>query len=238
MDTRFGFRGVIKPVEPFRNHKETFAFGPYQISFEEGLFEIGYDDSTLAIEAQSVAARHISALGFSKNLKFSLELNQSWEKHTDGTTLLKIFLYDEIHMTDDLRLTSSALTDGESRIIATYDSRNLSNESELVQKSFSDAALGKAMQYFSEEVVGDDRPLYGIYKALEALAQALGGREQLAKLVGQPTEYVSAVMQTAQTTRHHNDPNAKLVLTEQECRDRARGLILSYANSIKLPSSI
>lgn len=83
------------------------------------------------------------------------------------------------------------------------------------------------MRYLNEEVVGDDRPLYGIYKALEALTKTLGkgsGRSKLGKLAGHNEKYVDDVMQTAQTTRHHDDPNARRLLTETECLERARNL--------------
>jgi hypothetical protein len=58
------------------------------------------------------------------------------------------------------------------------------------------------------------------------------GREALGGLAGHDKKYVDDVMETAELTRHHNDPNARQVLTEEECRSRARILIDAYANSI------
>ena len=104
--------------------------------------------------------------------------------------------------------------------------------------------LAQALTYISEEVIDDDRPLYGVYKAIEALTEALVppvtkkgkknkglGRKALAKFAGSGEKYVGDVMQTAELTRHHNDPDARQVLTEDECRSRARLLIEAYATS-------
>jgi hypothetical protein len=57
----------------------------------------------------------------------------------------------------------------------------------LVKKSQISPALAKALPYFSAEVVDDERPLYGIYKAVEALCEWLpGGRGALGILVAPP----------------------------------------------------
>jgi hypothetical protein len=236
MDTTFGFRGTITPADILRGHKESFTTGHFQISIEDGVYEIGYEDETLADDAKEVAARYIAAYSFNRDRSFELDLNQSWRKNTDGTKSIAISLTDRVHITDELGIMTTSVTiAGKASIVKAFDSRDFDNETELVRKSFSDPALAKALQYFSEEVVGDDRPLYGVYKALEALTEALGsnGRERLAGLVGQSKEYVSDIMQTAQTVRHHADPNARPVISERECRNRAKALILAYSRTVK-----
>jgi hypothetical protein len=45
-------------------------------------------------------------------------------------------------------------------------------------------------------------------------------------------EYVDDVMQTAQLTRHHNDPNAKRILTDEECKARAKVLLDAFSKSV------
>lgn len=119
------------------------------------------------------------------------------------------------------------------RRIVDIDSRSFAQQADFVQKIAKDPALASAIQYFSEEVIIDDKPLYGIYKALEALTAALGkdGRTALGNLAGQGKKYVDDVMQTAQITRHHDDPHAKQVLTDAECKERARTLIAAYAEN-------
>ena len=56
----------------------------------------------------------------------------------------------------------------------------------MVSKALGDTTLRTALRYFNEEVVDDNRPLYGIYKAIEVIAHHLGndGWKQLAALAG------------------------------------------------------
>jgi hypothetical protein len=87
-------------------------------------------------------------------------------------------------------------------------------------------------------VPNNDRPLYGIYKAVEALCESLpGGRGPLGMLAGSANmkvgkRYVDDIMQTSGLTRHHDDPNAQPILTDAQCEERARVLIETFANSI------
>jgi hypothetical protein len=133
---------------------------------------------------------------------------------------------------DDTVRTTKVTIRGMARIVSPdFDSSRVSNSSALVRKSLRNKALAKALIYFSEEVVDDDRPLYGVYKALEELCHAAGGQEKLAQLASQTKKYVNDVMQTTQTTRHAR-PQAAQVLSDAECRERARILIEAYAKSI------
>jgi hypothetical protein len=234
MNTTFGLRGTIQPAERFSGHTESFQNGPFQISIQDGVFEIGYEDESLADEAKSIAARYISAYSFSKDRPFTLNLNQSWKKNPNGTKDIAITISDSLHLTDEVGALCVSTTDNGNTTVHVYNGRDLGNETELVQKSFRDAAMADALRYFSEEVVGDDRPLYGVYKSLEALTRALGkdGREKLSRLVGQSKDYVSDIMQTAQIVRHHADPNAKQMISEEECRNRAKELIVAYSKTL------
>ena len=60
---------------------------------------------------------------------------------------------------------------------------------------------------------------------------AVGGREKLARLVGQGVRYVDDLMQTTQIMRHART-QAKRVLVDEECRQRAKILIEAYAGAI------
>jgi len=93
--------------------------------------------------------------------------------------------------------------------------------------------LAKALRYFSEELLDDDRPLYGVYKVLEAICHAVGGWGKLAQLVNKPEKYVSDVRETTQLTRHART-QARQLLSDQECYACARILIDVFAKSISL----
>ena len=146
---------------------------------------------------------------------------------------IRLTLSDTVKVCADIRV-SQVIIQGKARIVtAAYDSAKLSTYSSQGGKSQRSTALANALKYFSEETINDERPLYGIYKAIEALAAAVtGGREALGKLVGHGKAYVDDVMQTAQLTRHHNDANARKILTDQQCKERAKILIDAFAKSI------
>jgi hypothetical protein len=78
--------------------------------------------------------------------------------------------------------------------------------------------------------------LYGIHKALEELAAAVGGRAKLAALANQPEKYVADVMETTQRAWHSPGwlarKKARQLLDDNECRARARLLIDAYQKSI------
>jgi hypothetical protein len=44
--------------------------------------------------------------------------------------------------------------------------------------------------------------------------------------------YIDDIMQTSGLTRHHNDPNARPALSDQECKARATILIDAFTKSI------
>jgi hypothetical protein len=116
------------------------------------------------------------------------------------------------------------------------DSASFTGDAPMLQKAQRYAALKSALLYYSQEVVDDDRPLYGVYKALEAMIDHLGqnqsdGRRALARLAGQPRSYIDDVMQTAQVRRHHRTTGTRR-LTDEECRQRAKLLIDIFARSL------
>jgi hypothetical protein len=235
MDTSFGLRGAITPPDALKDFAESFVSGPFHISLQNGIIEIGFENESLADAARSLIERYLDVSSFVRGRRLTTDLNQSWRKNTHGTRDISIALSETIKVHDDLQLTTTSVTiTGKAFIVPAFDSRSLAQQNDLIAKCEKSPALTSALRYFNEEVVADDKPLYGVYKAIEALTQALckKGRAKLGQLAGQTEKYVSDVMQTAQTTRHHADPDASQVLTEAECRERARILIEAYAKSI------
>ena len=136
-----------------------------------------------------------------------------------------------------MRITEVTAT-GTARVVEPgFDSEALDRQTTLVEKCLGDAALYSAVKYFDEEVIDTKRPLYGIHKAIEALSKECGGRAALGNLVGKDKTFVDGIMQTAQLTRPHEDPNAKRILTDEECKERAKLLIMAYAGVQVAPPS-
>jgi hypothetical protein len=237
METTFGLRGAIMPHGALGDFTESFVEGPFQISVNNGVIEIGFEDESLRAAAKETVEHYIAVSGFVRGQRLSADLNQWWRKNAQGSKDSGLSVFDKGHVTDDLRATRTQATiTGGAFIIRAFDSRSLANQRDLIQRSYKDPALAAALRYFNDEVIAQERPLYGIYKALEALTRTLGksGRAKLARLAGENEKYVDDVMETAQTMRHHDDPNARQVLTEAECKARAKILISAYAKSITL----
>lgn len=109
---------------------------------------------------------------------------------------------------------------------------------DIVNKALKNDALKAALQYFNDEVVDNNRPLYGIYKSIEAITKHLekngakNGRKELARLAGEKLKFVGDVMETANEFRHHEDKNSRVLLSKEECRNRAFLLIKTFAKSL------
>ena len=166
-------------------------------------------------------------------VRHTADLNQSWEVKPDGAKAIGLTMNETLKLSADLRVTQVTIQ-GKARIVtAEYDSAKLSTYSALAQKSQQNVALANAIRYFNEETIDDEKPLYGIYKAVEALTAALpGGRGKLGMLAGHGKRYVDDIMQTSGLTRQHNNPNARPILTDQQCKERAKILIDAFAKSI------
>jgi hypothetical protein len=215
---------------------ESFTDGPFQISVNNGTIEIGYEDESQVEWARETIQQYLDATSFPTQQPLSANLNESWRKRPEGGEDLAVSVSDRLRVTDDLQITIIRATQtGPALIAETFDSRSLASQRVMVSKARNNPALSSALRYFNEEVVWHDQPLYGIYKALEALTGALSGdRAALGALAGQDRKFVSDVMETAQkTTRHHADPHARALLSEDECRERARRLVAAYAQSLQ-----
>lgn len=201
------------------------------------MIAIEYEDEALAREARDVVKLYLAAHNLENGTNYRVDLNQSWRTHAGRSKTIEMELSEALSMAESLsvRVTQATIT-GRARIVSHgFDSEILDNQTALVDKCRKDPALASSLTYFNEEVIDDDRPLQGLYKVIEALTKALpGGRETLGKLAGHDKKYVTDVTQAAQLTRHHDDPDAKRVLTDEECKERVKILIRAYANAVPI----
>lgn len=222
------------PEGRFKNQDESFPFEGFEIAISNGVFEIGFDNQADTERAREVARQFLAWFGIAHGAQYAANFNQSWEVKPDSTKTVAVSFSETVRGTADVRIT--VIRKDMTYAVTTFDSAKLSSYSAQVAKSQKDPVLGKTLAYFSEEVIDSKRPLYGVYKALEELAAAVGGRDKLAVLVGQPEKYVSDVMQTTQHARHSSNwltrTKAARVLSDEECRARAQTLIEAYEKSI------
>jgi hypothetical protein len=243
METNFGLRGTIVPIDQFLGKQQSFPFEQFEVSVDDGILEIGYDNETLEEKARELADDYLNAFSVESGTRYNVELNQSWRKSPDGIKTIGIAVSDALKLADGIRITreTQVTQKGHAHIVSqVFDSSYLVNQTPLVAKCQKDQALRAALRYLNKEVIEDARPLYGIYKAIEALTKALpGGRGALGMLAGAKNNkdgkrFVDDIMETSGITRHHHDPNANQVLTDSECKERATLLIRAYANSLHI----
>jgi len=132
-----------------------------------------------------------------------------------------------------VRVNQATIT-GKARIVTKemHDSASFTNDSTLANKILADATLRDALKYYADEVLDAERPLYGIYKAIEVITDKLGknGRRDLAAMIGEGKSYVDDLMETTQLTRHAVT-SARHRISEDTCRQRAHRLIEAYATA-------
>jgi hypothetical protein len=231
---RNSLRGTISPADFFHNHSESFAHDRFQIKCEGGVLEINYEDPALEDKARELAHTYVAALSLLQLRRFTLQLSQPPRMDYNGVLCVSVEDSGTIRASESVRITAaSSLPSGEEKVMEIYDSRNLHNAKDLVTKALKCPPLQKALEYFAQEVVDDERPLYGIFKALEVLAKDLGknGREELGRMAERDKKYVDEVFETTQIARHSSGYDARQKLSAPECRERARELILAYSRN-------
>jgi len=169
MDKKYGLRGTIVPQGV---GDERFSFEGFQIETRDGVLEIAYADSADESRARDIVRQYLAWFSVHRGTRYTLDLDETWELKAGGAKDIGIAVADVLRHDDSIRTTKVSIKGVSCIATADFDSMRVSNASEMVRKSQSETALAKALMYLSEEVVDDDRPLYGIYKAIEALTEA------------------------------------------------------------------
>jgi hypothetical protein len=231
MNTKFGLRGTIQPLIAFNGSTESFSIEGFPIEIQEGVLEIGFENANMKEKAREIVDQLLSAFSVRSNKKYSIKLDTSWETNSEGVRNIGIEIGEEIKLSD--RVITNKIEKGLTySVIEKFDSNALVNDIAMVQKCQKDKTLALAIKYFNEEIIDDKKPLYGVYKALEELADRVGGRGSLAALVGEGKKYVENIMETTNTVRHASGGPARALLSEEECQHRAKLLIEAYAKTI------
>jgi hypothetical protein len=232
VNTKYGLRGTVVPGQRFKTTVEAFAYEGFELEIKDGEIAIGFNDKADEDRARDIVRQHLESFNLDHGIRCTADLNRSWEVRLDNTEVFEITVADTVKLLILESQVTKATIEGTACIVSEgVDTAKLGNYSPLVRKAQQDVHLANALTYFSEEIVDDDRPLYGIYKLMEELVYAAGGRDKLAHLANRLEKYVEDVMQTTQTTRHART-KARQLLSSEECRERARMLIKAYADAI------
>jgi len=238
----FGFRGSITPSSVIKDLNEEGELNGISFFIKDGVFEAKYFNKSDEEKALLIANSFIITWNFRHNTKLTVNFNHFWGLKENSSVAHDLNLSDSVKITDKV-ITTHTIThrlsfEVKARIVGKSDSASFLANQSLVERSLKDESLKEALEFYSEEVIDEKRPLYGVYKALEVLINKLrvGGREKdgmeaLGKLAGKNWKYVDEVKERTQLQRHAVT-SARNILSEQQCRDRAKVLIESYADSI------
>lgn len=210
------------------------------LKVENGVIELSYDTKEGEAVAKEMARAYFDAYIFRTGYKITAEFSHTWAANDNGGIDQTIHVSDKVQLTEHITislLTGQRTITGTASIVTeeSYDSASLEPDAEMASQALNNRTLQRAMHYYAHEVIGADKPMAGIYNAVEVITNSLGGategRKALAKLAGKPPKYVSDLMQAAQPTRHP-DPNTKINMPLEEATERAKLLITAFANSL------
>lgn len=237
MNTPYGLRAELQGYL-WKDIAEEFEKDGIKIKVVNGIMEVGYDKEEDGEKAKKIVQLYINSQNLRSGKKVTADFNHTWRPNASGGADYRISLSDTLNVDERVQAqiqTHQVSISGRAYIVnqQMHDSASFSNDSAMVDKALKDEILDKALGYFSEEVVDNDRPLYGVYKAIEVITKHLGrdGRKKLAALAGKSKKYISDLMETTNTKRHAIT-DARSLITDNECKERAKVLIQSYANSL------
>lgn len=231
MNTKYSLRGSLEPQYPFKKLIEDLEVSGMKVRIQRCTLEIGFDNEADETKAYDVVNLMTQIWSLEHSIKITIDLSQKYCVRQDGGRDIAIVMSDVVKMQDFLKVNQMPIS-GTAQIVKQdlFDSSAFKSNIPLLKKCLTNYSLRKSLNHFHEEVLDSKRPLYGVYKAIEELCLAIGGRDKLALLVNQPVKYIDDLMQTSQTMRHART-NARRLITDDECRQRAKELIKAYANS-------
>jgi hypothetical protein len=191
MDTPFGLRGNIIPADLFTGYERTVVDDGITILVKEGVIEVGYNAAADEDTARLLVKSYMDALSLKMSFRVHANLHQSWQLVEGDARAWCVALEGETKPRGQL-LNGTADVETTAAIAPAniYDCRVLANAVELVEKARRNEPLRLALQYYNDEIVETDRPLYGVYKAIEEITKHLGkqgindSRKYLGELAG------------------------------------------------------
>ncbi len=247
MNKPFGAQGKIINF-PFKDLHETFYNqDSVELEINDGVLYVGVDNEANLERAKDFARLYLAAWSERQQIKITVDFNHAWQTNSQEVKNHRLELGDSVKPVERLQAqtTTHQITIKTTASIVTqqmHDSASFTHDTRMINKALNNAVLRNALMYFNEDIINDDKPLIGIYKAIQEIAIHLGtgseskGQEELAKLAGENVKYVKEITETAQIHRHSQEwlakKKAKAVLTEEVCRERAKILIDAFASSL------
>jgi hypothetical protein len=243
MNKPYGFEAAVTPSTIFYM-RETLLVDRIEISVHAGLLQVGYDREEDAQQARRAARALVDAWRARTYIPLEVNFEQAstWRPNAHGGVHREVSLIDHAGLTDRAYVDLETVGADGQPVRARLDSHSMLHDTPMLVKALKHKPLEDTLRFYSQEGLNPKRPLYGIFKAIEAITYALrneqpDGRTALGKLVDksksndEAKRYAGDIMQTANTIRHAQSKGTA-VLTETECRERAYRLICAYAASL------
>lgn len=239
MNKPFGMQGEIQNY-PYKEFTEvSYDQDGIKIEVKDSLMIIGVDEEEKLVDAKMIADLLIILWSKSENRKLKVNYNQKWSLNDQNERVTRLLLIDSVHLSDKVETVLRQVDIyGKSSIIRSEkDGASFKNHLALLMKAKKHTALKDALLYFSDEVIDVEKPLYGIYKAIEAMYQyfskddkkKLWAITQLAAIINENPDYVKEILSSTHETRHH-DPRKKAIIQDSDCIERTKRLIDAFAN--------
>jgi hypothetical protein len=233
MPEPYGF-AVALNLPPALNIPKTFSLHGIDFAIGNDALEVRYSTKEDKNRALEIAQEVVDVWAFSHGitLKPDFDLATAWEPNEHGGVDTEVRAVDRGSATDSVDTELTTVDESGNVQTTSTHGYSLAANVTLTELAVSNKALRQALRYYNNEALDEQRPLYGIYKAIEAIAKRLpGGRQALGKLANQNRKFVEDVMQTANSTRHAY-LEGEAVLTVEECKRRAHLLITAYSASL------
>jgi hypothetical protein len=205
-------------------------------SIHDGIFEVGYENESEVENAKEIANNLISSWVLNNGVKITPDFNMSWCRCSDSGRAVGLSLKENI-IVRDRPITTTIIALPMRYVVRVADSYSFKTYFDMAKKADKDKSLSIALSYFSDEVIDSKKPKVGVYRIVEELSKKVGGSKKLAELVGKNEKYIKEINQSCQEHRHSLlwiiSKHVQSSLTDQECIDRVRFLIQTYAASIK-----
>ncbi len=235
----FGFEGSISPASVVKDLTEKWEQNGINFSLNQGIFRAEFSTKNQEKNALEAAHLYVQIWSLRHDARLKVKFHHFWGPKANRGTQHSASLNENVKVSDRAQTVMHRVSsEVRASITGKSDSASIMANKLLVEKSLKDESLKRAIEFYSEEVVDEKRPLYGIYKALEVLIDSLRGSSnkktgvsRLGELAGKNPGYVQEVLERTQLQRHANSP-ARNILTEQECRTRAKNLIRVYTDAI------
>ena len=182
MDKTFGAQGNISKF-PFKDLQETiYNQDGIEIVVKDGIIAVGVDDKSDLEKAKELACLYLSAWSERQEYKIHVEFNHTWEKIAQDIQSSQLEQADEAEASESIQTqvtTHQISIPTRVSLISQQmiDGASFTNDRAMFNKAQQYPALKSALTHYYDEIIDNDRPLYGCYKAIEAMANYLGSNK-------------------------------------------------------------